>query len=498
MMGDIKIVAPTIKMSGNNAVLLTFSTENVDESAKAYVVVRGENGVLLEDTIPESVVNGGQWEFAPAPIGKFTVTLTVGDKVRSDATYTGSFEVASEIKTTPGSWQMVSLAAFDRMKVSVDDAAFYWWDEKNPVGDYWQYRAYAGGSVDATRGFWYGTTDGNPLVIRESTGSRDSEIVWELDSLYSGWNLVANPYGWNVNLTKGSSDNGAKVTFWRWDPTKGGYDPNPQVVGPYEAVWAKVTKSTTWRMPAAPEFKLSAVPSVAETKKAMHKDAAGVKGAWSLMVSLADDYGKQDSWNVIGAGTEESLDEPPAGMGNRVSLAIRNSEKGAKLAKSIKAVANEYSWILDVSANTARDGKLKFEGVKELNSQGLKLFVTADGVTTEVTSEKALNVALAKSAKQVEVRVAASNAVVASSKISGFGSTLAGGTLQLGFTAPEALAGARASYAVVGVDGKKVAAGQFKAAAGTNQFSLKAPKNGVYFVKIKVGSQQINGKVLVK
>jgi hypothetical protein len=51
---------------------------------------------------------------------------------------------------------------------------------------------------------------------------------------------------------------------------------------------------------------------------------------------------------------------------------------------------------------------------------------------------------------------------------------------------------------VVGVDGKKVAAGQFKAAAGTNQCSLKSPKNGVYFVKIKVGSQQINGKVLVK
>ena len=497
MMGDIKIVAPTIKMSGNNAVLLTFSTENVDESAKAYVVVRGENGVLLEDTIPESVVNGGQWEFAPAPIGKFTVTLTVGDKVRSDATYTGSFEVASEIKTTPGSWQMVSLAAFDRMKVSVDDAAFYWWDEKNPVGDYWQYRAYDGGSVDATRGFWYGTTDGNPLVIRESTGSRDSEIVWELDSLYSGWNLVANPYGWNVNLKKGSSDNGTKVAFGRWIPSKGGYELVHDVIGPYEAVWAKVSKSTTWRMPAAPDFEIE-TRTADETKKAMHKDAAGVKGAWSLMVSLADDYGRQDSWNVIGAGTEESLDEPPAGMGSRVSLAIRNSEKGAKLAKSIKAVANEYRWVLDVSANTARDGKLKFEGVKELNGKGLKLFVTAEGVTTEVTDEKAMNVALAKSAKQVEVRVAASNAVVASSKISGFGSTLAGGALQLGFTAPEALAGARASYAVVGVDGKKVAAGQFKATAGTNRFSLNAPKSGVYFVKIKVGSQQLSGKVLVK
>ena len=124
--------------------------------------------------------------------------------------------------------------------------------------------------------------------------------------------------------------------------------------------------------------------------------------------------------------------------------------------------------------------------------------MTAEGVTTEVTDEKAMNVALAKSAKQVEVRVAASNAVVASPKMSGFGSTLAGGMLQLGFTAPDALAGANASYAVVGVDGKKVASGSFKATAGTNQFSLNAPKSGVYFVKIKVGSQQLSGKVLVK
>jgi len=493
--GEIKIVKPEIKQSGN-AILLTFDTENAGELDSARVVVTGENGGILDTVIKKSVVNGGQWQMTPAPIGKFTVTLTVGDQVNF-AEYEGKFEVASEIKAAPGSWQMVSLSALDKKSVKSDDAAFYWWDERNPVGDYWQYRAFDGGAVEGTRGFWYGTADGEPLVIRESTGSKESEIVWELDSLYSGWNLVANPYGWYVDMSKGSADNDAQVTFWRWNSATGNYDPMPKVLGPYEAVWAKVSKSTTWRMSAAPEFKIEE-RTFAETKKAMHKDAAGMKGAWNLRVSLADDYGRQDSWNVIGAGAEESLEEPPAGMGNHVSLAIRNSEKGMKLAKSIKAVADEYSWILDVSASTGREGKLQFEGVKELSRQGLKLFVTAEGVTTEITNEKSLNVALAKSAKQVEVRVAAGNAVVASSKISGFGSTLAGGTLQLGFTAPEALAGARASYAVVSVDGKKVAAGQFKATAGTNQFSLNAPKNGVYFVRIKVGSQQLSGKVLVK
>ena len=492
-MGEIKIVKPTIEQSGN-AVLLTFGTENADESSTARVVVTGEHGVILDTVIAKSIVGGGQWQMTPAPIGKFSVTLTVGDQVNF-AEYEGAFEVASEIAAQPGSWQMVSLSAFDKKKVGAD-ATFYWWDERNPVGDYWQYRAFDGGVADATRGFWYGTTDGNPLVIRESTGARDSEIVWELDSLYSGWNLVANPYGWYVDLSKGKADSDAKVSFWRWNPATAEYEV-PTMIGPYEAVWVKVSHATTWKMPAAPSFKFEKKP-LDESKKALHKDVAGIKGAWNLKVSLTDEYGKRDSWNVIGAGAEESLEEPPAGMGNHVTLAIRNSEKGAKLAKSIKAVADEYSWILDVSASSMRDGSISFEGIKELNGQGFKVFVTADGKTTEVTDGKSVNVALAKSASQVEVRVAASNAVVASSKISGFASTLAGGTLQLGFTAPEALAGARASYAVVGVDGKKVAAGQFKATAGTNQFSLNAPKSGVYFVKIKVGSQLLSGKVLVK
>ena len=79
------------------------------------------------------------------------MTLTVGDQVNF-AEYEGAFEVASEIAAQPGSWQMVSLSAFDKKKVGAD-ATFYWWDERNPVGDYWQYRAFDGGVADATRGF---------------------------------------------------------------------------------------------------------------------------------------------------------------------------------------------------------------------------------------------------------------------------------------------------------------------------------------------------------
>lgn len=498
--GELKIVKPVIEQSGNS-VRLTFKSENATEETTARVVIRGENGIVLDTVIGKSVIDGGVWEMTPAPMGRFTVSLTLGDQVQVDSCER-EFEVASEILVLPESWQMVSLSAMDHRNLDDGDASYYWWDEQNPVGDYWQYRAFSGGETPATRGFWYGTTSGNPLVLREGTGARDSEIVWEMDSLYSGWNLVANPYGWYVDLSKGASDDSSKVTFWRWNPASSEYE-MPSVLGPYEAVWAKVSHALTWRVSAAPVYGISERPDRIpdSDSEPLRKTAAAkaTSGGWAIVVKLSDDYGKTDSWNVIGAGSEESLEEPPAGMGNRVTLSIREQgDKGAKLAKSIKAIADEYEWTLDMSASTARDGKLTFEGIAELQKAGIKLFVTADGKTVELRDGEAFPVALAKSARQVNVRVASSNAVVAATRLDSFRALVADDFLLVNFDVPENLAGANAAYAIVGVDGKKVSSGSFKAAAGVNRFTAKAPKSGIYFVRIRVGSKQLSGKVLVK
>jgi hypothetical protein len=316
--------------------------------------------------------------------------------------------------------------------------------------------------------------------------------------------MVANPYGWYVDLSKGEADDGSKVTFWRWNPTTSEYE-IPSVIGPYEAVWAKAPHALTWRVSAAPVFGMDDATddswgdSYEPLKKTLKK--SGEKG-FALVASLADENGKRDSWNVFGAGVEESLGEPPAGMGDHVSLAIREvndrGEKGAKLSKSIKAVASEYRWILELSANSARDGKLSFEGLSDLNKLGLKLFVTIDGKTTEVENGKSLNVELAKSARSVEVRVAKSNVSVASAKLGALRPVMAENRLRVQFDVPESLAGAKASYAVMGVNGKKVAAGRFTASEGTNLVDMSVTRTGLYFVKVKVGSQELSGKVLKK
>ena len=503
--GKLELVEPKIETSGQ-AVRLTFEAQNVDSQTVAYIKVVGENGPIVDAEIPKSVIDGGVWEMTPAPMGKFTVELVLDDQVRK-VTFEGDFEVASEIVVQPESWQMVSLAALNKaVAEGDDDASFFWWDERNPVGDYWQYRAFTGGDVEPTRGFWYGTAAGKPLVLREATGSKDSEIVWELDSLYSGWNLMANPYGWYVDLTKGASDDGSKLSFWRWNPVTSNYDP-VEVIGPYEAVWVKVPHALTWKGPAAPVFGISekaldrdSVARESLKKKILQKGGQNENG-WNIVATLSDEYGKKDSWNVLGAGKAESIEEPPAGMGNRVSLSIReqgtHGKKVAKLAKSVKPVAEEYNWTMDVSASTARDGKLSFEGVGELNRLGLKLFVTADGLTTEVSEGKSVNVALAKTANQVNVRVAASNVVASAAKISNLRATVVGENLQVAFNAPESFAGARLKVQLVDINGKISAAYEDKSVAGGNLLSMKAPKAGLYLLRVTVAGHQASRKVMV-
>ena len=54
--------------------------------------------------------------------------------------------------------------------------------------------------VSGTNGYWYGSYDGAALKRDVGKFVDNAEIVWEVDSIHSGWNMVANPYGWVVKL----------------------------------------------------------------------------------------------------------------------------------------------------------------------------------------------------------------------------------------------------------------------------------------------------------
>lgn len=493
----VEIVEPRIEQSGN-AIRLTFGTNNFDVANKtsARVVVLGDEGVYMDTVLTDSITDAatrGEWVLSPAPIGKFTVKLVLASDVAADSCEKG-FTVSGEIEVQPRSWQMIALSALDMAALrDKDDAAFYWWDEVNPIGDYWQYRAYEeSAEYNETQGFWYGTKDGNPLKLKAETPTQDAEIVWELDNRYSGWNLVANPHGWYVNMQDAEK---CDAEFWRWNPVTAEYE-TVAILAPYEAIWAKVNAPTTCRISSAPDFSIAmegAEEPETLAKKALAKSSKGMD--WSLRAVLADASGKKDSWNVIGSGNGANMEEPPAGMGDHVNLSI--VEGKSRFAKFVKAAAESYSWNMEVNASSARDGFLSFEGMETLAAKGMKVFVTVDGKTIEMTNGKSVPVSLKKDSKTVTVQVSKSAPVVSSNALKGLRAVQQGGSLQIGFTA-DGMNGTQGLVQLVGVDGKIAATSKFTAVGGANLVTVAAPKSGVYFLRVKVGSQMTSAKFLVK
>ena len=158
----------------------------------------------------------------------------------------------------------------------------YWWDETNPVGDFWQYRKFSvKDKFEPTRGYWYGPVEQKLPEMSLQTPNMNDTIVWKLENKYSGWNLVANPYGWYVKLPKDEN-----VDFCQWNPETSGYVV-PEVLGPYEALWVHTKKSMTYRIPLKASIVLEG------EKKALSKSA--VSESWNLRVVLANDNGKREA-----------------------------------------------------------------------------------------------------------------------------------------------------------------------------------------------------------
>lgn len=498
-------LADTAFQSTGNAFKVKYGVKDLDTTAMttATLVVRKGNKVVLDSILADDVMDSfsTEWQKLFAEPGDYTVQVIIENGNWVDSSYKQSYTVDSVYTVAAKNWQMIALSALETEADGWNNGGIlYWWDESTPIGEYWQYRTFQGEEAAPTRGYWFGASKGNTLTIRPAANQDVEDIVWNLDNIYSGWNMVANPYGWAIDLTK-ADDNGAGVTYYKWLPAEGTYGPATEI-GPYEAVWAKLTKGSSAKVtiPADPFYEAnkddaSVGKKVAALRKALRKTSSK---SWSVVATLSDENGRTDFMNVIGAGDkEDSMDEPPAGMGDRVNLSVMDGKNA--LAKSVKAVANEYEWTFSVAASSAREGKLSFDGVEDLNALGLHLYVTVDGVTSEVKAGEAVSVALTKTSKNVGVRVASSAKVVAvTNRISGFRMGQSSGMLQMQFDASNDLAGSTARYALVGVNGKRITSGSFTANAGSNALTVSAPKAGVYYMHLKVGSQMSSSKVLVK
>ncbi len=485
------IAAPKVKQDGNALrMVLDDSTAKISDKVDCHIQVVSDAGVYLDTVVAGKVIDkakNGTWRLDPAPAGEYSVNFTFTDGEES-VTYKKIFSTPKQKNLVMHSWQTLSMYAFCQNGTDncvSDKASVYWWDETNPVGDYWQYRKYSvKDKFDSTRGYWYGPVDNEPLVMSLKTPDSNAEIVWKLQNKYSGWNLVANPYGWYVKLPQQDG-----VRFAKWDSDASEYVPT-DTLGPYEAVWVQTDKSRTLRIP------LKAVIVLEDEKKSLSKSAAS--DDWNLRVVLSDNNGKRDSWNELAVGSAKSLSEPPAGMGDRVNLSIVEGKK--RFAKSVKQNSDNLEWNLEASATTSRAGHLSFVGLERVLAKGLRVYATVGDEMFEVTNDKPLDVQLSSKAKKVSVRVSkgAVTANIVKNWLSGFRVNQTSNVLNVGFDAASELAGANVKVSIVGIDGRVVATNRGVANAGSNVVSMKKPKQGVYFVRMRVGSQSASKRIMVR
>ena len=505
-----------------NAVRFTFHKEGFVKDGKASIRISLENddGKELDGNEYRCTTDACdlEWERFPLAAGFYLFTASVVRDGHDSLLREQDFEVVAEIAIAgEKSWQMVSLANVDMDKLSWDgDETFYWWAEDRNYGKYWQYQELVKSQTpEKERGYWYSSIEGRPLVLKDSAFADD--ITWNLTNENGGWNLVANPYGWQIELgvdeydldepEEESEDNRKKrvplVEYSRWNPEEGQYVPVSKL-GPYQAVWAQLNRSmsTTIEIAARPSFdKDMNVDANAEMDRTLNRRFAkiGDVSGWALQAMLSDGKGKKDSWNVLGVGDfARQSEEPPAGMGDHVNLSILDG--GKRLMKSVK-VAGEgasYEWNIDLTATSPRTGYLSFAGIDGLESRGLSVYVTVDGNTTRMREGEPLKVALSSEAKVATVFVGSAPKVALVKTLAGLKAVQAGATLQVDFDAGAGLAGSAVRVDVLDLKGNVVRSVASSALAGVNRVTLDAPKPGIYMLRVRAGSQMNAGRILVK
>ena len=250
---------PALFQSGNGIQLAVKTDEFVYEEIAPFVSVRLEDlgGEPLQDTLfeftdgewPETFT----WEKYPLAPGRYLLTAKIYDgKNQNPDVRQWDFEVKTQIADECSDcWYMVSLSnvVLDKVNPS-DENVLYWWNEQSVNGKYWQYEEVARVSdVDRTRGYWYNSIEGLPLELDEKPLD-DDFVVWEVDSVFSGWNMVRNPFGWYIDVSDLKSKGYA---FYRWDPEQGNYV-QPHYIKPYEAFWIKTKRYEVIDLPSTPAF----------------------------------------------------------------------------------------------------------------------------------------------------------------------------------------------------------------------------------------------------
>ena len=442
---------------------------------------------LLGDSVASAIEK--TLVFRMKEMGEFSVNVSLKDS-KEDAVYSDTLTVEKTLGGEPNTWYMVSLASVDKSSFHWnDDQHLYWWDDGD-TGDFWRYKKLEkGDSLVGNRGFWYSSLKGEPLVLKAGNDEKKA-VEWLLDSSYTGWNMISNPYGWRIDLFSENpgmveGDFGSETVFWRYNPKTYDYE-ETRYLEPYEAAWVKVSKMMTWKASTTPVF-LEAQEddenqSFVENEKSLAK--AESRNGWCLQLVLSDRNGRRDAGNTLGVASHPFVvDEPPASMGERVNLSI--VEDGRLLAKSVRSAGNAQEWTLRLDASDERAGYISVNGAEKLSALGKHVYVTVDGATTELKAGDSLQVSLGKSAKNATVRVTDEAKAYAKASLGVLHTVRSGNRLQVSFNASGNLEGKMACVDILDLKGRVLATRSVLVHGGTANLSMDVPGSGLYVVRAR-------------
>lgn len=524
--------------SGNLAKMSVEFYDIDEESNYGAVYARlidASDKVVAEKLLAASVKTQKYSEdFGQLSAGEYSVEIctdsVAGDNCSKVLGKTESWKVREFVNGDGhGYWQMLALSAIDSEKFKFDKGDFYRWDEADPVGEYWQYKAFdASYDVPEGEGGWfYASSDVRLPAKKYELKTESDSLEWKLQNKYSGWNMVANPYPWKIYVESAvdfdDAEDGSEP-LWYWNSVTKSYEA-VDTLPAFGAFWLHSDMdNAVRRICAAPVFGVKAdielgsdrsVPPPAPRTPVAPASAGTLAkksnaSSWSLRLVLVGEDGSEDRWNVIGVGSRNvSIEEPPSGMNNGVNLSIaeNGSERihGKALAKSVvSAFAGddsknvEYNWTVAVSSSKNGVAKFSAEGLKALESMGFKAMLEMDGKTYELNAGSSVNLKVSSETKYGRVKVvpAGTRVNLAGTSISGLGFTNFGTSLNVAFMASDDLAGSSVEVRLVAMNGRTIALSRGTACSGANSVSVAAPAHGgVYLLHVRAAGVTRSAKI---
>lgn len=455
------------------------------------VTVEGPDGYVLDSTLASKTK---AYEFALYPLDPGDYTFKVKLTSKKSKTIKKSF--ASEISVVGRRWNLVALGSWPKDALKGESAKIYAWNPDVAIGDFWQYEAFPKASeAVATTGYWVKSEKNLKFSLEVPLKKADGDsLKWNLKKKYNGWNMLANPYSWNLYAGSvagfKSAENG-DAPFWVWNADSVRYEIADTLFA-NTAFWINTDKNRTLRVSSAPVFPNNVAAK--SSKKALKKASAE---SWSMVLVASDANGASDCWNVLGVGSRNiDISEPPV-MESSLSVSFIGDDN-SKLAKRIlaKSSSEEMSWKVGVNASQSNSVKLSLEGLDEVRAMGYRAVFVMDGESYEWGDESSITVKTSGNKTGYLKVVPATAKVVAAKGIADMNFSVLAGKVDVQFSLASEMAGLNTAVRLLDMNGKVITNMRGVSQAGTNSFSIGAPaRKGVYVLQIQVGKDSRSVRV---